>query len=135
MDSLDDLAKERVAFVATLGFLAALDGVTEDEASFINDIASIYGLSEQELAKAVAKKSEADIFAILKYITTPSTKLELIRELFFLGYADGNLSTEEVLFVSKVGESLGVPVDMIERISDWVIRGIEWEEEGAEIFA
>ena len=135
MDSLDDLAKERVAFVATLGFLAALDGVTEDEASFINDIASIYGLSEQELAKAVAKKSEADIFAILKYITTPSAKLELIRELFFLGYADGNLSTEEVLFVSKVGESLGVPVDMIERISDWVIRGIEWEEEGAEIFA
>ena len=136
MDSLKDvISKEKTAFVAVLGYLAKLDGFTEDESDFINDIASIYGLSQKELEEASKNRDEEETLKILSYITTPSTQLELIRELFFLGYADGNLSNNEVIFVSKVGEALGISVDTIERISDWVIRGIEWEEEGAEIFS
>ena len=55
--------------------------------------------------------------------------------MFYLGYEDGDLSDPEILFISKVGMALNIPLEKMEQISNWVIRGIEWEEEGAEIFS
>ena len=55
--------------------------------------------------------------------------------MFYLGYEDGDLSDSEILFISKVGMALNIPLEKMEQISNWVIRGIEWEEEGAEIFS
>ena len=60
--------------------------------------------------------------------------LVLIREMFYLGYEDGDLSDSEIVFISKVGIALNISIDKMEEISSWVIRGIEWEEEGDEIF-
>ena len=128
-------AKEKAAFVAVLGHAARINGVTDSEVEFINNVAADFELSEEELQSSAKLRDEIQTIALLKYIVNPQTKLRLIRELFFLGYADGNLSNEEVLFVSEVGNALNVPVDTIEKISDWVIRGIEWEEEGEELFA
>ncbi len=31
--------------------------------------------------------------------------------------------------------ALNIPLEKMEQISNWVIRGIEWEEEGANIFS
>ena len=138
-DNMEDLktveAKEKATFVAILGYAARLNGLTDNEVDFINKIASDFNLTEEENKSAIKERNEIEIISILKYIVNPQTKLKLIRELFFLGYADGNLSNEEVLFVSKVANALNIPVETIEKISDWVIRGLEWEEEGQELFS
>jgi len=127
-------SKEKATFMAILNFAAALDGITEDEQSFMDDIAADFEATAEELAVAKEARDEAAVLALLSNITDESTKKKLLRELFFLGYADGNLSDEEVVFISKVGNALGMPDELIERISEWVIRGIEWQEEGEDLF-
>ncbi len=136
METLKDTeAREKAVFVAVLAHAAQINGVTDSEVEFIKDIAHNFALDEVQVQKASEPRNEIETIALLKYIVNPKTKLELVRELFFLGYADGNLSNEEVLFVSKVGNALSLSIETIEKISDWVIRGIEWEEEGEEIFS
>ncbi len=127
-------SREKATFLATLGFAANLDGVTQDELDFIDEIAEDFQASKDELDAAKKDRDEEAVLALLPNITNEKTKKQLLRELFFLGYADGNLSDNEVIFLSKVGNKLGIDDETIERISEWVIRGIEWEEEGQELF-
>ncbi len=127
-------SREKATFLATLGFAAKLDGVTQDELDFIDEIAEDFQASKDELDAAKKDRDEEAVLALLPNITSEKTKKQLLRELFFLGYADGNLSDNEVIFLSKVGNKLGIDDETIERISEWVIRGIEWEEEGQELF-
>jgi len=127
-------SREKATFLATLNFAAKLDGVTQDEITFIDEISEDFQASKDELDVAKKERDEDAILALLPNITNEKTKKELLRELFFLGYADGNLSDNEVIFLSKVGNKLGIDDETIERISEWVIRGIEWEEEGQELF-
>jgi Tellurite resistance protein TerB. len=127
-------SREKATFLATLGFAAKLDGVTQDELDFIDEIAEDFQASKDELDAAKKDRDEEAVLALLPNITNEKTKKQLLRELFFLGYADGNLSDNEVIFLSKVGNKLGIDDETIERISEWVIRGIEWEEEGQELF-
>ena len=127
-------SREKATFLATLNFVAKLDGVTQDEITFIDEISEDFQASKDELDVAKKERDEDAILALLPNITNEKTKKELLRELFFLGYADGNLSDNEVIFLSKVGNKLGIDDETIERISEWVIRGIEWEEEGQELF-
>ena len=127
-------SREKATFLATLNFAAKLDGVTQDEIIFIDEIAEDFKASKDEPDVAKKERDEDAILALLPNITNEKTKKELLRELFFLGYADGNLSDNEVIFLSKVGNKLGIDDETIERISEWVIRGIEWEEEGQELF-
>lgn len=35
----------------------------------------------------------------------------MIREMFYLGYEDGDLSDSEILFISKVGMALNIPLE------------------------
>lgn len=135
MDTLANVeANEKAAFLAVLNHAAHLNGVTDAEVNFINDIADQFEVTDQEITFASQPRTEDEIIELSLYITNPKTQLNLIKELFFLGYSDGNLSDEEVIFISKLSNALGIADDVLERISQWVIQGIEWQEEGEQLF-
>ena len=128
--------KQRIAFLGTIAHLARVDGDFDgNEKQFFVDLAKLYNLSKDDAKEAIRPRTEEEALALVKNITDPGFALVLIREMFYLGYEDGDLSDSEILFISKVGMALNIPLEKMERISNWVIRGIEWEEEGADIFS
>ncbi|MBR4127104.1 MAG: TerB family tellurite resistance protein [Alphaproteobacteria bacterium] len=137
MEFFEDVdLKQRIAFLATIAHLARVDGEFDgDEKQFFVDLAKLYNLTKEDAKEAIRPRSEAEALALVKTITNRGFSLVLIREMFYLGYEDGDLSDSEILFISKVGMALNIPLEKMEQISNWVIRGIEWEEEGAEIFS
>ncbi len=60
--------------------------------------------------------------------------MELIKELCVLAHADDVLTDEETLFIGRVGQAMGVELDKIEQISNWVIDKIILAEEAKIIF-
>ena len=128
--------KQRIAFLGTIAHLARVDGDFDgNEKQFFVDLAKLYNLSKDDAKEAIRPRTEEEALALLKTSTEPGFELVLIREMFYLGDEDGDLSDSEILFISKVGMALNIPLEKMERISNWVIRGIEWEEEGADIFS
>ncbi|CCZ22104.1 conserved domain protein [Acetobacter sp. CAG:977] len=127
---------QRIAFLAAIAYLARVDGdFDQDEKEFFVDLAKLYMLSKDAAKEAIRVRSEEQVLELVKQIEDPGLALVLIREMFYLGYEDGDLSDPEILFISKVGLTLNIPIEKMEQISSWVIRGIEWEEEGADIFS
>ena len=127
---------QRIAFLAAIAYLARVDGdFDQDEKEFFVDLAKLYMLSKDAAKGAIRVRSEEQVLELVKQIEDPGLALVLIREMFYLGYEDGDLSDPEILFISKVGLTLNIPIEKMEQISSWVIRGIEWEEEGADIFS
>ena len=128
--------KQRIAFLGTIAHLARVDGDFDgNEKQFFFDLAKLYNLSKDDAKEAIRPRTEEEALALVKTITDPGFALVLIRDMFYLGYEDGDLSDSEILFISKVGMALNIPLEKMEKISNWVIRGIEWEEEGADIFS
>ena len=127
-------SEERIAFLAVLHFASTLNGVTEEEKEFIVSLAEEIGASKNETKQAMESRSKEQIMDMLNVFIEKSHRLTLIKELFFLGYSDGNLSDEELVFVAAVGNKMGIDDDVLEDISRWVIAGIEWQEEGERIF-
>ncbi len=125
---------EKIAFLAALHFASKLNGVTIQEEDFIRNLAEEFEVSEKETGKALFSYSKEEIMEMLDVFTERRHQLELVKELFFLGYADGNLSDEELMFLASVGNKMGIDDDVMEDISRWVIAGIEWQEEGERIF-
>ena len=126
---------QRIAFLATIAHLARVDGDFDgNEKQFFVDLAKLYNLTKDDAKEAIRPRTDDDILTMVRGITDKGFALVLIREMFYLGYEDGDLSDSEILFISKVGMALNIPLEKMEKISNWVIRGIEWEEEGSELF-
>jgi len=127
--------EQRVAFLTAIAHLARADGnFDDDEKDFFIDLAKLYKLSKEEARETIKIRNDDEVLEIVRQITDKGLALVLIREMFYLGYEDGDLSDSEIVFISKVGIALNISIDKMEEISSWVIRGIEWEEEGDEIF-
>ena len=69
-----------------------------------------------------------------KKINNRRAALELIKEMCILAHADDDLSDEETAFIGRVGLAMGIELDKIEQISNWVIDRLVWLEEAKIIF-
>ena len=60
--------------------------------------------------------------------------MELIKEMCVLAHADDELSDQETLLIGRVGQAMGVELEKIEQISNWIIDRIIWLEQAKIIF-
>ena len=58
----------------------------------------------------------------------------MIKEACLLANSDGDVSEKEIVFIGKIGQTMGVELEKIEQISQWVVDRIIWLEEGKIIF-
>ena len=79
-------------------------------------------------------EDEAKVLEEIKIIKNRHLAMELIREMCMLSHVDNILSDEETLFIGKVGIALGIEMEKIEQISNWVIDHIFWLEQAKVIF-
>ena len=125
--------EEKTVFFRVLFHLADSDGITdENELEFIRNTAKKQGIEDLEELQNLT--DEAKILQDVKIIKNRHLALELVREMCMLSHVDNILSDQETLFIGKVGIALGVEMEKIEQISNWVIDHIFWREQAKYIF-
>ena len=125
--------KEKKAFFQVLLCLANIDGHAEkEEIDFIIKTAKVHGI--KNLEDLVNFSSEEEVIDNAKIIKNRPLALELIKEMCTLSHLDNMLSDEETLFIGQIGQTLGIEMDKIEQISNWVIDRIIWLEQAKIIF-
>lgn len=125
--------EEKKVFFQVLLHLASVDGVTDDsEFDFIAEAAKTQGL--QDINELQNYGDEKALLQKVKIITNRHLAMELIKEMCTLSHVDNVLSDEETLFIGKVGMALGIEIEKIEQISNWIIDRIIWLEQAKLIF-
>lgn len=125
--------EEKKIFFQVLIHLSATDGHTDDsEMEFIKKAAASNGL--KDIDSLLIPTDEQDILKKIKIIKNRHLALELVKEMCMLSHVDNLLSDEETLFIGKVGIALGIEMEKIEQISNWVIDRIIWLEQAKYIF-
>ncbi len=127
--------EQRVAFMKALARLANADGFLDpEEKKFIEQVALIYGVPAQRVEEILQIDNDEEIVDAVKIIDNRRAALELIKEMCVLAHADSELSDSETLLIGKVGLAMGVELEKIEQISQWVIDRVIWLEQAKLIF-
>ena len=124
---------QRTVFLKVLLFASKIDGhVDEQEVGYIKKIATKYKVSD--IKRIFDPVTEEELLDELTCLSERKWGMELIKELFRLGYTDSNLTEEEIFFIGHVGSKLDIEKSKIEQISNWVIDYLVWKEQGKIIF-
>lgn len=136
MNCVDKLSEDqRIAFLKAFSRLAAADGhLDPDEKEFIKHVAVSFGVSARRVNEILKIDNDEAILEAVKTIDNRRAALELIKEMCVLAHADDELSDEETALIGKVGMAMGVDLEKIEQISNWVIDRLIWLEEAKIIF-
>ena len=136
MEVLSKLTEDqKVAFMKAFSRLAGADGhLDEDELAFIRSMARVYGISDKRVDEILKIDSDEEVVNAVKVIDNRRAALELIKEMCVLAHADDELSDQETLLIGRVGQAMGVELEKIEQISNWIIDRIIWLEQANIIF-
>ena len=136
VEQMLDLSEEaRIAYLKAFTRLAKADGNFDDnEQAFIKTLIRKYGLSADKTDEIINSSDDAEVIEGVKIIKDRRIALELIKELCVLAHADDELSDEETILIGRVGQAMGISLDKIEQISNWVIDKIILAEEAKIIF-
>ena len=136
MDYISKLDENlRIVFIKVLARLANADGKLDaDEKEFIKQVAQVYNISENRITEVLDFISDDEIVESVRIIKDRAVALELIKEMCILAHADKDLSDKETLLIGRVGQAMGLELEKIEQISQWVLARIISEEEGKIIF-
>ena len=125
--------KEKKAFFQALFCLSSVDGhADEEEFNYIIEAAQKHGI--KNINEILDYGDENDVIKNMKAIKSRPLALELIKEMCTISHLDNILSDEETFFIGKVGQTLGIEMEKIEQISNWVIDRIIWLEQAKIIF-
>ena len=136
MEVLSKLTEDqKVAFMKAFSRLGGADGhLDEDELAFIRSMARVYGISDKRVDEILKIDSDEEVVNAVKVIDNRRAALELIKEMCVLAHADDELSDQETLLIGRVGQAMGVELEKIEQISNWIIDRIIWLEQAKIIF-
>lgn len=127
--------EEKLAFIKVLVALARADGkFDENEKAFIQDIAVAFGINADHRSAILEETSDEQLLKDVARIKNRQAALQLIKEACLLANSDGDLSEHEIILIGKIGQAMGVELEKIEQISQWVIDRIVWLEKGKIIF-
>lgn len=126
---------EKMVFMKTLVQLAKADNnFDDDEKDFIRGMGIMFNLPKSVIPELTADISDEKLLDELKIIKDRRMAMDLIKEMCMLANFDGDMSGEEMVLIGKVGEAMGLDLDKVQDISQWVIDRIILQERGKIIF-
>lgn len=136
MSYLSEMSEDdRVIFLKALVRLAKADGQVDDgEKKFIGELAQVFEIPAARAAEIRAAANDDAVVEEVKKIKNRRTAMELVKEMCMLANSDGDLSDRETLLIGRVGQAMGLELEKVEQIGQWVIDRIVWLEEGKIIF-
>ncbi len=139
---------ERIDYLSIVASVAFADGtVTDDEVSTLREFCTTIGIHELGIGMIIAAAedpSDLDLEAIITRLSQTELKFTLLTDMFFMAYADGNVSPNEEGEIHKIAEMLRISRDQIAAIDRYVDAVIsarhsgnapksDWKKLGAEI--
>ncbi|MBQ9034956.1 MAG: TerB family tellurite resistance protein [Alphaproteobacteria bacterium] len=127
-------AEQKKAFFQALVCLSGIDGhMGDEEVDYIMKVAKTYNINSFSEISNFSSVDEV-IANVKEQINYRPLALELLREMCTLAHVDNVLSDEETLLIGKIGLALGIKIEKIEQISEWVVEHIIWCEQAKLIF-
>lgn len=129
--------EQRIAFLSAVSYVAHADeeSLHEDEEKYLAITAAVYDIPKDNIIEIMKPKTQEKIISMVKKINDSAIHFTLIREMFTVAHADGDLSDNEIFAIGTIATELGVSMNKVEEISSWVLKGLEWHEEGEKLFA
>ena len=136
MSYISDMTEEeKITFLKVLVAMSRSDNNFDDEEkAFIQDIAIAFGVKKDKTEEILAPTSDEELIKSVSKIKNRQIALNLIKEACLLANSDGDLSDHEIILIGKIGQAMGVELEKIEQISQWIIDRIVWLEQGKIIF-
>ena len=127
--------EQKIIFLKILVALAGSDKKFKNsERDFIKDMVLIFGLNKEVISEILSPISEEALILQARKINNRQAALQLIKEACLLANSDGDFTDREILLIGKIGQAMGVELEKIEQISQWIIDRIVWLEQGKIIF-
>ena len=122
-------SKEKIIFLKILITIANSDKkFKNDERDFIKNMVITFGLPKEAISEILSPMTEDQLFALASQITNRQIALQLLKEACILANSDGDFSDTEILLIGKIGQAMGIELEKIEQISQWIIDKIIWHE-------
>lgn len=127
--------EDKITFLKALSILAKSDhSFDEDQKEMIYHTAMLFGIPDNKIPDILQEDSRSKILQEVSRITDRRIAMALIREACFLANSDRDLTKEEVIFIGQLGEAMGIELEKIEQISQWVIDHLILQEQKKIIF-
>ena len=124
--------EKRAFFEALIAVADADENCDSDEIKFITEAALSHGITD--LPKIIEGRDTETVLKDVAQIKNRHLALELVREMCMLSHIDNVLSDNETLIIGKIGLAMGIELEKIEQISNWIIDHIIWVEQAKIIF-
>lgn len=128
---LAKLTKEqRKALMELLIHLARSDGRVDDvEKNLLYQYAHFNGV------ESCALHNDRTLKELVAPFESPASRVVVMAELLRLSHAHGFFADEETSAIVDVAALLGVPMDLLARIEEWVVDDLELEDRADELLA
>ena len=126
------MEEKRTFFEALIAVACADDNFNNDELKFITEAAVSHEI--KDITEIIDGQDIQKVLADAAKIKNRHLALELVREMCLLSHVDNMLSDNETLIIGKIGLAMGVELEKIEQISNWIIDHIIWLEQAKIIF-
>lgn len=123
--------EEGIVFLKILSILGQCDNnFDETEKEFITDLSRMMGLDDAKTNEILSCNDEEGVIKAASTIKNRAVALKIIKEACFLANSDDDLSEKEVVFIGKVAQAMGIELEKVEQISQWVIDCLVLQEQG-----
>lgn len=127
--------EEKKVFMTALLKLAKADNNFDgNEKDFIRGMGIMFNLPKTMLSELSEDISDDEFLKQLGVIKDRRLAMDLVKEMCMLANFDGDMSGEEIVLIGKAGEAMGLSLEKIQDISQWVIDRIILQERGKIIF-
>lgn len=128
-------SQEKEIFIKTIYVLARInDNLDQEEINHMKNLSRMYSFSSEELKEILTSNPRETILEDVKMITDGTKALQLIKEMFFLTNADGEISDDEIDFIIEVANTLEIDLEQVKLINRWVVDYLVLEEEAKILF-
>jgi tellurite resistance protein len=126
LDRLD--AEEQRALMELLIYVAKADGVVRDiEDEVLHEYAELLELDFGDLDGSLTPDE------LIPRFNGPASYVAVLQELLCLSHLDGRFSSDEKSAILDVARRMGVGRDMLRKIDEWVVEGLQWMLRGEEL--
>lgn len=133
---LKDFEKEdMLAYLKCMAAIAGADGnVGQEERAYYNYLMELFKLPEP--SKMHIRRhldNPPPLGPVLKEITNPKVKNQIVRDAYLMAYVDEEIQPEESKVLTTVAGIFRMDETKVQIFSEWAKKGMQWRKEGYEL--
>ncbi len=126
---------EKITFLKILSVLSQSDNnFDQAEKDFITELAVAMDVDDSLIDEIFSTTDKQEVIKAAAEIKNRHTALNIIKEACLLANSDNDLSEAEIVFIGDIAQAMGIELEKVERISQWVIDCLILQEQRKIIF-